>query len=283
MKTKFFILIVFYAIFIANNLKSQETVATAEQIAAFYKTTTCVVLTDDIFNTYNSEIKTAIEQNWTITDYEFISTSEFEDRSSNSEYSFLIYTQIFFKDEDTQASYSFLSLVLNVKSGDINKMPDLCSFPLSYWEVDYDKYDYKFGSIVLFMQNHVNLTKENPDLNSKNIIQHYNKNTEDMTGKTLYVIKEELSSDVNTINKIKEYYDGEVKIVTSEEIKEAIENKDEDIIFLHKVGPPEDSSDKARCFKLILGAADGKLYYYDHHKINDKNPDGLLKTDFKKM
>jgi len=283
MKTKFFLLILISAIFFSDKVSAQTSVATPEQIAKFYKTTTCVVLNDDIFNTYNTKIKDAITQNWTITPYEFITLTEFDDRKHESIYSFLVPTQIYFDDEGTQASYSFLSVVLGDKTQNLNTMPDLCSFPLSYYDVDYDKFDYKLGSIVLFMQNHINLTRDNSDLNSKNIIKYYNKNTESMSGKTLYVIKEELTSDVNTLSKIKEYYSGTVKIVTSEVIQEAIENEDENIIFLHKVGPPEDSNDKARCYKLIIGASDGVLYYSDYHKITDKAPDGLLESDFKNM
>jgi hypothetical protein len=283
MKTKLFIFAQLFLIIITVKVIAQEAVSTPENIAKFYETTTCIVLNDDIFNTYNTRIKDAVEQNWTITDYEFVSMADYSKRNSNPEYSFLIPTRLMFDDEGTQASYSFLSVVLSDISQNLNTMPDLCSFPLSYYDVDYDKYDYKLPAILLFMQNHINLTRDNPDLDSKNIIQYYNKNTESMSGKTLYIIKEELAEDVNTLSEIKEYYSGPVKIVTMEEIEEAIENNEEDVIFLHKVGPPEDSDDKARCFKLILGADDGKLYYFDYHKINDKNPDGLLKSDFKKM
>lgn len=282
MKIKLMLISAICFLLVINKIQAQEAVASKEDIEKFYQTTTCVVMTDDIFNTYNSKIKAAVEQNWTITDYEFITMDEYKKRNSNPDYSFLISTRILFDDEGTQASYSFLSVVLSDISQNLNTMPDLCSFPLSYYDVDYDKYDYKFPAILLFMQNHINITRDNPNLSTKNIIQFYNKNIESLSGKTLYVIKDELAEEVNTISEIKNFYDGEVKIVEMEEIEEAIENNEE-IVFLHKVGPPEDGDVKARCYKLIIGADDGKLYYFDWHKINDKKPDGLLKSDFKKM
>ncbi len=273
---------ILFFLFATKLLVAQESVATPEQIEKFYKTKTCVVLNDYAFISYNTKIKEAVEKYWTITEYEYISMTEFKTRCKDDNYSFLIATKVNF-DDDPMVGYSYLSLALGDKSGLLTKMPDLCSFPLSYYDVDYEKYDYKLGAIVLFMQNHVKITRDNPKLNKTTILQFYNKNLESMSGKTLYVIKDELASDVDTEAEIKKSYSGKVKIVEAEEIEEAIKNQDKNVVFLHKVGPPEDSERKARCYKLILGASDGLLYYSDYHKITDKNVDAILKSDFKKM
>ncbi len=39
----------------------------------------------------------------------------------------------------------------------------------------------------------------------------------------------------------------------------------------------------ARCYNVIIGAADANFYYFDYHKISDKNPDGFLASDFKNL
>jgi len=52
-------------------------------------------------------------------------------------------------------------------------------------------------------------------------------------------------------------------------------------VFLHKVGP-EGTRLIARCYKILIGAADSKFYYFDYHKISDEKPDGFLLSDFKK-
>ena len=39
----------------------------------------------------------------------------------------------------------------------------------------------------------------------------------------------------------------------------------------------------ARSYKIIIGAADANFYYFDYHKISDKNPDGFLESDFKNL
>jgi hypothetical protein len=57
---------------------------------------------------------------------------------------------------------------------------------------------------------------------------------------------------------------------------------DENAVFLHKVGP-DGKKMEARVFKILIGAADAKFYYYDYHKASDKNPDAFLASDFKKL
>ncbi len=276
-------LLIVLLIFCASNLFAQSAVATQEQIDAFYKTKTCVVYDADMFNSYNSKIKEAVDQNWKATQFEYITMSEYEQRKNSTKYSFLIRVKVVFDKDDEKTPYSFITLILGGKNS-INKAPTLCDFPLSYYNVDYDKYDYKLGAIVLFMQNHVKLTKEHPELNEKNILKYYNKNVNSIKGKTLYAIKDELESEVNTNAKIKKVYSGEVKIVKDDDILKIIKDQDANAVFLHKVGPPKDVVNKERVYKIILGAADGNLYYFDYHKLKKgKKPDAFLKEDFEKM
>ncbi|NJM15440.1 MAG: hypothetical protein HC896_08750 [Bacteroidales bacterium] len=51
---------------------------------------------------------------------------------------------------------------------------------------------------------------------------------------------------------------------------------------MHKVGP-EGTRLSARCYKIIIGASDADFYYFDYHMIDDKHPDGFLKSDLKKL
>jgi len=114
-------------------------------------------------------------------------------------------------------------------------------------------------------------------------VSYYYKNlTADIKNKTLYLTKEDLPKELNSEAKIKAIYPFPVKIVTREEIEAAIDKKDENVVFLHKVGP-EGSKRKARCFKTIIGVSDAKLYYFSWHMIGDKAPDALLAKDFKKL
>ena len=164
----------------------------------------------------------------------------------------------------------------------MNQMPDMASVPLAYANVEEDNYIYKLAILVRFIQNHVKLIKDNPQIVSNNVFNYYNDNIKDIKTKTLYVLEDELAKDVNTTARIKKVYPYKFKIVTKDDITEAIKNRDDDVVFLHKVGP-EGTKLNARCYKVVIGAADANFYYFDYHKINTKNPDGLLETDFKKM
>ncbi len=116
-------------------------------------------------------------------------------------------------------------------------MKDITNLPLSYYGVDEDHFSYKLGTIVRFMQDHIRLITEQPELVSQNVFKHYNENMADIKGKTLYLVEDELARDVSTEAKIRALYPNDVKIVEREEIKELIMAGDEDAVFLHKVGP----------------------------------------------
>jgi hypothetical protein len=83
------------------------------------------------------------------------------------------------------------------------------------------------------------------------------------------------------LENIKKVYSGKVKIVSQEEIEKAIADKDENVLLLHLVAPPKDV-DGYLTLKMIVGAADAKLYYFDFHKIKkNKAPGTFLPDDFK--
>jgi hypothetical protein len=261
---------------------AQSYVPTREDIKAFFNTKTMVVLPDNPLLEYNYVIKEVMEQEWTITQFEYITFKQFEEMRRDPQYSFFYMSQVSFEKDKTDAKYRFLSLSLGGNYERKDQMPDIASVPLAYYSVEEDNYIYKLAILVRFMQKHALLVNEHPEIVSANVLQHYNDNIKDIKGKTLYLLEEELSPEVNSTARIKKIYPFSFKIVTKEEITEAIKNRDENIVFLHKVGP-EGTKVDARCYKIIIGAADANFYYFDYHKISDKNPDGFLPSDFKKL
>ncbi len=267
---------------IAINAVAQKAVATHDELEKFYKTTTCIVFDSDIFNTYNNAIEDAVKECWTVTPYKFITMKEFKQMMNKPGYSFLVRTKVTPEKNPGNVAYTFLSLVLGEPNKTFSQLPEICSFPLSYYNVDYDKYDYKLGALLRFVQNHIQLTYDNPDLNEKNILSYYNKNIQSIGDKIIYLNEENLAPEVNSLSKIKKYYSGKVEIVDADEIHQLIVDKDEDALILHIVMPAS-KYQKDKCYKMLIGAADGKLYYYDAHKITPKKPGKLLKQDFIKL
>ncbi|NJM15439.1 MAG: hypothetical protein HC896_08745 [Bacteroidales bacterium] len=78
-------------------------------------------------------------------------------------------------------------------------MKEISSVPLAYNHVDEESYIYKLGTLLRFLQNHIELIKGKPEIISANVFEYYNKNIQGITGKTLYLIKDELASDINTV------------------------------------------------------------------------------------
>jgi hypothetical protein len=262
-------------------LVAQDYIPTKNDLARFPTTKTFVVLEDNILSEYNLIIKEVMPQEWKMTSYDFISWKEFEQKRMNAGFSFIMLNQVKFQKDKMNTKYNFICLVLGGTNYSLNQMPDLCSLPVSYYGIGDLEYSYKLGIFLRFMQNHVKMLMEKPNLAGENILQYYNKNISGIKGKTLYLVADDMAKDVNTLSKIKKIYPGEVKLVTPDEIQKAIADK-MDVVLLHKVGPAG-SREKARCYKILIGAADAKIYYFDYHMINEKNPDGFLASDFKKI
>jgi len=266
----------------ATWLQAQGYVPSRQDIAAFFTTKTLVVLEDNPLMEYNAIIKKVMEQEWNVTEYGFISNKEFEEKRMDPQYSFLYMSRVAFEADKTDAEYRFLHLSLGGNYFRLNEMPDIASVPLAYFDVDEDGYAYKLAILVRFIQNHTRLIREHPEIVSANVFRHYNDNASDIRGKTLYILKEELAPAVNSEAKIKKVYPYPFRIVTRDDIEQAIRDREEGVVFLHKVGPAGTKTN-ARCYKVIIGAADANFYYFDFHKISDKNPDGFLESDFKNL
>jgi hypothetical protein len=267
------------------SLFGQQTVGTPEEIERFFKTTTYVVLENNPMLEYNQIIKKTVQKHWTLTPVEFVtfSTEEFEEARMDPTKSFLIRNTQYYERDKVKVKYDYLCLQLGGDYKFVRQMPDIAQVPIAYNGIEEEYYGYKLGMLCRFIQNHVELTKANPELNSKNIIKkYYNKQMADIHDKTLYLIKDDLTPEVNNEKKIKAIYPYKFKIVTREEVKEAIDRQDKNVVFLHKIGP-ESSKRKARCYKAIVGAGDARLYFFSWHMISDKKKEGLLAKDFKKL
>nr|WP_321407841.1 hypothetical protein [uncultured Carboxylicivirga sp.] len=261
---------------------SNDHLPTKEDYKAFLKSKTLVVMDTNPMSDFNFKIKEVMKDVWNLTDYEFITQKEFEEKVGDPSYSFLLSTTVTFSMDKTKARYTFLSLLMGKPETEVRDLPDLCSIPLSYLRVEDDSYAYKMEVFVRFIQDHVKLMNAQPELIKANVFKYYNKNTESLKNKTLYLVKDDLSPDVNSMSKLQKYYPYDVKIVTQDDIEEVLKKRDPNVVILHKVGP-EGTKYKARCYKILVGAADSRFYYFDYHMVSSKRPDGLLDSDLKQM
>ena len=260
----------------------REYLPTPEDLTRFHATKTYVVLSSNPMSDYNIEIRDAIEKYWTITEFEFLPHDDFAEKSLDRNASFLYVAAVNFEKDKSLTRYMFLCLSLGGDRETIDDLKDITNVPLSYHGVDEDHYAYKLGTMIRFMQEHINLITGNPDLISQNVFQYYNDNMADVKEKTLYLVEDEVAYEIASEAKIRAIYPYDVKLVEREEIKDLIMKGDENAVFLHKVGP-EGKKMNARVYKILIGAADAQFYYYDYHKASGKKPDAFLPDDFKRL
>jgi hypothetical protein len=267
---------------ISLSIFSQSPFPTPDEIESFYGTETLVVLENTMFSTYNAFIKSAMEEHWEITPYKFVSGEEFNTKREDPSYSFLVMTETKFDKDKSGSVYNFLNLVLGKDVGRIEDLPEMCAIPLSFAGEEDVEYGYKVGIVLRFMQAHVRHLSEDPSLKGKKYLKYYNKFVPSLADKTILLSEDDLVEELRSESALKDLYDNDIKMVGEEEVRDAIINKEENTLVLHMVGP-EGSRSGGLCFKMLIGADDGMIYFYGEHKISPKKKKGLLVNDMKRI
>ena len=276
------ILFSFIVLSLSVILKGQAPFPSADEIKQFMASKTCVVLENDPFSAYNTYIKEAVKSYWNITPYEFIEVKEFNVRRLNPAYSFIVLTETNFDKDKSNSLFNFINLLQGKKVNKIAENPEICAIPLSFAGEDDLGYSYKLGVILSFMQKHAKMISEDPSLTGRKYLKYYNKFVPEVSKKTILAKKEDLTPEISTKESIKAIYPYEFKIVTEEEIIDAIAKKAPNTLILHKVGPVGERK-SGYCFKMLIGTDDANMYYYNQHMIDEKNLNGLLESDLKRL
>ena len=142
-----------------------------------------------------------------------------------------------------------------------------------------DAYVDKLPLMIRFAQIHINNLRAANNPKPLFNLKFYNRDSKLLKDKTLLVLKSDLSEEVNTLEKIQKVYNGAVKIVDSEYLVQAIEEKRANTALLHQVSPGEEDN-RGRSYCQIYGTDDAKLYYYNHQRITKRRPAGMLARDF---
>jgi hypothetical protein len=263
-------------------MKGQTPFPSKDEIKQFMASKTCVVLESNPFSFYNKYITDAVKTYWNITPYEFIDVKEFNIRQLKPAYSFIVLTETNFERDKSNGLYNFINLLQGKKVDKLGELPEICAIPLSFAGEDDMGYNYKLGVILSFMQKHAQMISEDPSLTGRRYLNYYNKFVPEVNKKTILVKQEDLSPGISTIQRIKAIYHYDIKIVTEDEIAEAITKKTPNTLVLHKVGPVGERK-SGYCFKMLIGVDDSNMYYYNHHLIDAKNPNGLLDSDLKRL
>ena len=254
-----------------------------DEIKQFSSSTTCVVFEESTFSAFNAYIKDAMDDYWEITPFEFIDRDEFNTRKNDPSFSFILLTETVFEKDRSNTTYNFINLIQGKKVGSLAENPEICAVPLSSSSEDDFDFGYKLGAVLSFMQQHARLILEDPSKTGMRYLKYYNVNVPDVQGRTILVRKEDLSPALSTIEQIRDIYSGRIEIVSEEEIVKAIEEKRANTVILHEVSPADDDQGQGICFKMLIGTDNARMYYYNEHNINSRNPGGLLPSDLRRL
>jgi len=278
---KIFISLILF--FTQNILFSQVNTATPEDIESFYKSTTCIVKDDKPFSMLNAYIKEAVEKNWHITKYRFIDGADFQKLNQSPEYSFIILTEAEYTENKTKVKLDILNLVLGHKNKSLDDLPDLGSIPLVYADDEEDSYLYKIPAFIKLMQYQIALIKQQKINSPQALLDYHNKFNSEIKGKELWLLEEELSPEINSTVKLNKAGLLKVKITDKDALEVAIE-EGKDILFAHIVKPyMADVDAGGRCWKFIISAKDGKIYFAENQKTSHVKESVLNSGDIKKF
>ena len=266
----------------ATAFSQQRPWPTADDAERFLKSVTCVVKEDDQFSFYNAEIRDAVSKYWKATTVKYISVEEFNVMRNDPSLSFLVLTITNFSNDKSGSTYDFLNLLQGADVDELDQLPEFCAIPLCFSGAPEEEYSYKLGLIIRFMEYHAGLVMKNPSTTALRYLKYYNKNVPEIRNKTILVREEDLAPEVNTLERIAVHYPYKVRIVDEEEIIRAIEEKEKDVLIVHKVGP-DGVMQTGTCMKTLIGTDDAVMYYYDSHMVDSRNANGLLISDLKRL
>lgn len=279
MKRLYFIIATFMLTLVSQ---AQAPFPTAEEVKQFFASKTYFVLEDDPFSQYNVFIKNALKGNWTLTPYEIINIETFNVKRLDPAFSFVVLTETYFEKDKSGSVFTFINLLHGKDVNQLEEMPEYCAIPLAFAGADDTEYAYKLGIILTFMQQHVKLIAEDPSVFGKKYLKYYNKFVPETINKTILIKAEDMDQSINTDEKIKKIYPYNLKLVSEDEIQQAISSKAANTLILHKVGPVGEKA-KGYCFNMLIGTDDSRMYFYSQHLVDDKNPNCFLPSDLKRL
>ena len=256
---------------------AQRPTATINQVNDMLQGATLyVVLDNNPINDYNSEIRKAVEKNWTLTPFKFIHLDVLDStKLQNPKNAFLTPVTMVFGEDKDSVKYMFLSLLIGGEYETINDLPEVCTFPLCYEGSDEFEMTYKLPAIIAFFNKHVQTIPSNPALLKDKKFASYTKKKKNISGKTIYLVKDEQSplfdeaSEISAINPL-------AKVSVCEDrdaLGKVIRRREANALFLHIVGWTDEEMVQngemipGRCYKILLDT-EGNLYYFAFHKMS---------------
>lgn len=243
---------------------------------------TLMVVTDNI-SFLNMNIKESVEKLWDLSKVDFCNMNEFEKIKSDTSYYFLVRLDGQFKKED-DPGIEFLSLLKGGPEALVGteSMYDVLSLPFKPVDGSGDYITPFIDTYIKIFKTHVKRVQENKIVANTMGLSFYS-NRLSKIGKKIIFINEEDMSDMITADYINATLKDNGKVVDEDTIEESIQKARPGLLVSICIAPEEPKNNGSYCYKMLVGADDGDLYYFRKQKINAKNPKGFLPEDIKKI
>ncbi|MDR2813945.1 MAG: hypothetical protein LBB79_04740 [Prevotellaceae bacterium] len=252
---------------------AERRVATPDQLAAFFKSTTYVVATNDniIFDAFLND---AVKRFWTVTPHKLVGKAEFDALRTDENNSFLMVTKVVESKDKLKRPYLYLSLLMGSKEAESNLdlMPEVASIPLACEPAEGEIPTMMLNPMVIFVQKHAENSKKTSFKDRllasfQQRLQAYNYNMSQLKGKTVYICTSDVDVKVNTRD-MEAKHGGVLRFVDKDEIARVVSEKEANAAIAFTVYP-QGSEKGAYGYKMVMGT-DGSLYYY-YYETKPKN------------
>lgn len=208
---------------------------------------------DEASKIYNIAIKSAMEKYWTFCKFGFVGIDTVDKLMMNNRGLYFIRTF----DEQLLSTNGYINvssigILRGGKPYDSYKHVEEMAWVYvrkNLWE-----YAARFDNMVQALQNTM-VWKANPDNKKKDIYALYT-NVKPFKDKVLYIEKRDLSEKLVDMEKIQKAYKFKVKIVEAEELRQAVHDQDDNVIYMHLTNNRNSS-----CFFI---AAKGGVVLWEH-------------------
>jgi hypothetical protein len=257
-----------------NAQAAERRVATAEELAAFFQSTTNVVTTNDNI-ILDAMLGNAAQRLWTVTPHKAADMGEFDRLKTDSKNSFLMITTVVESRDKLRRPYLYLTLLMGSPNAatSLDAMPEVASIPFATISADGEvSSTVMLDPMVQFVQKHAENSKNSTFSNRLLIsfqqrLQVYNQDMGQLKGKTIYINKSDVDSQSEIMRQ--EAVQGNVfRFVDEDAIENVVKNREENAAVAFCV-TPQGATKGAYGYKIVMGV-DGSLYYY-YYETKPKN------------
>lgn len=226
-------------------------------------------------------LRDAVNKGWRISPFEFCTMEEYNKIKEDTNYFFLLRVDGRFRNE-LEPKVEYLTLVKGgpeIKKG-IYSSHNIITLPLQEIDDNSGTNLYLLPMYIDLIQNHIYKVQKDISLAFKGNAIYSNK-VSDIKGMGLLFSMDHLNYKLPNSDFV-ELFNGNVKLVTEQEIEDAIINSSPNTVVSLLI-EPKGGSRGSYCYKLLIGTESHELYFFRRHKISKRVPLGFTKEDIRKI